>query len=343
MKASRLRIVIFGMMFFLLLLAWTPVVAFGADGDDPSYEVVGARIMYLPEMPLHITDLRYPDKSDFETRTVEVLQPRQDGQPLQNRPVIFYVHGGGWVNGYAQWYTDVLTPALVAEQGWVVVNVDYRLTSDQVYLADEQCPSYDDCDPARATKAAWYDDNIRDVAAAFDWTVAHISEYGGDARNIFLFGHSAGGHLVSLLATHEDYRTYRPHIRGVISLSGVYNLNTVNYFAYPLLDQTFRGGHTDVEALAGASPETYVRPGERLPPFFILHCQYDLPSLPAQAIAFRNQLEAVNSDVRWQYLPGYDHSSEMSAISDGEEAVTQSIIRYVRIRSGQQIYAPLIY
>ena len=30
---------------------------------------------------------------------------------------------------------DIITPALTVQQGWVVVNVDYRLTSDQVLLA----------------------------------------------------------------------------------------------------------------------------------------------------------------------------------------------------------------
>lgn len=246
------------------------------------------------------------------------------------------------MDGYADWYTDILTPTLTAQQGRVVVNVDYRLTSDQVFLADEHCPTYDTCDPPNATKAAWYDDNLQDVAAAFEWTVQNIANYGGDAQNIFLFGHSAGGHLVSLLATHDEYRPLRDHMRGVIGLSGAYNLRDLDAFFYPVLDQTFHGGHTDVAALDEASPLTYVQSGEMLPPFYVLHCEFDLPTLPEQAIAFRTKLEALGYAVEWDYLPGYTHASEMTAIADSQETVTQSIVEYIRTHLRKTIYLPLV-
>jgi len=320
------------------LIPWLPC---GADAPA-TYEVVTTQWLYLPAEPFHITDMRYPDKSDFETRSVIVYQPYEDGQPLRDRPVVFFVHGGGWVDGYADWYTDIVTPILTAQQGWVVVNVDYRLTSDQVFLADEHCATYDTCDPANATKAAWYDDNLQDVAAAFEWTVQNIETYGGDARNIFLFGHSAGGHLISLLATHDEYAALRSHMRGVISMSGAYNLKELDPLFYPALDQTFQGGHTDTAALDEASPSTYVRAGETLPPFYILHCQYDLLSLPEQAISFRNKLEALGYEVDWDYLLGYTHVTEMAAIADGQETVTQLIVEYIETHTRKTIYLPLI-
>ncbi len=311
--------------------------------DATPYAVNVQRVRYRVDEPFRVTDLRYPQISDFETRTVEVLQPTVQGRALQHRPVIIYVHGGGWVDGYASWYTDVLTPTLVMQQGWVVVNVDYRLTSNQVYRADEHCRDHFSCDPTQATKAAWYDDNLADVAAAFAWTLQHIQEYGGDPGKIFLFGHSAGGHLVSLFATHDRYRSYQPSIRGVMSLSGLYDLNTVHPFAYPLYEQTFRGGSADKQVLQEASPQTYVRSGHSLPPFLIMHCERELPSLAEQAITFRQALEYAHQDVQWAYFPGYDHVSEMSAIADGDATVTRAVIRYVEMRSGPRGFLPLIY
>jgi len=288
-----------------------------------------------PDAPFLITDVRYADKSNFETRTVEVLQPLADGGALHDRPVIFFVHGGGWVDGYADWYTQFLTPTLVTAEGFVVVNVDYRLTSDQVFLA----ATY----PQTPTKAAWYADNLEDVASALDWTVQHIAGYGGDPLNIFLLGHSAGGHLVSLLATHDSHRALRPHVRGVISLSGAYQLDELNPLIFnPLLDQTFIGGHTDQSALQAASPASYVQAGETLPPFYVLHCQLDLPSLPEQAIAFRNQLELTGHAVTWDYLPGYTHESEMTALADSQELVTQRVVDYIRTHVQKTAYLPLI-
>ncbi|MBU0512603.1 MAG: alpha/beta hydrolase [Chloroflexi bacterium] len=300
-----------------------------------NYNFVTSQVMYQPDEPFHITDTRYADKSDFETRTLTVYQPYQDGQPLRDRPVVFFVHGGGWVDGYAHWYTELLTPTLTAEQGWVVVNVDYRLTSDQVFLAETY--------PITPTKAAWYDDNLQDIGAAFDWTVKNIAAYGGDTQNIFLFGHSAGGHLVSLLATHDNYRAYRMHMRGVISMSGAYNLNELNELIFgPLLDQTFEGGHTDEAALEAASPSMYVLAGNTLPPFYVLHCQFDLLSLPEQAISFRNKLEVLDYEVSWDYLMGYTHATEMTAIAYSQEAVTQSIVGYIEAQVRKTVYLPLI-
>jgi acetyl esterase/lipase len=331
-----------GMTIFLLLFA-ASVAVVSANTTKTWYAVRISTHLYQPAHPFHITDVRYQDKSNFETRTVQVLQPMQGNAPLQQRPVIFYVHGGGWTDGYADWYTDVLTPTLVQEKGWVVVNVDYRLTSNQVYLADTWCPSWDQCNLLRATKSAWYNDNIADVAAAFDWTVAHIAEYGGDPENIYLFGHSAGGHLVSLLATHEAYATRRPHMKGIISLSGLYNLNTVNPFAWPLFDQMFRGGHTDTAALTEASPQTYVNPQAALPPFLLLYCQLDLPSLPEQALAFQQALRAANQPVQTHYLPNYNHISEMIAIANPDALVTEAVIAYVEQPVGPQLYLPLLF
>ena len=327
----------------VLLLSFFGLPRIAATSAVP-YDVIVTQRMYLPTYPCHINDARYPDRQDFETRTVIVLQPSQNGQPLHHRPVVFFVHGGGWTDGYADWYTDILTPTLVAQQGWVVVNVDYRLTSEEVTFAagTTRCPTPWSDQPIDPAKVAWYDENMQDVAAAFQWTVQNVAAYGGDTRNIFLFGHSAGAHLVSLLATHDDYRALRPYIRGVIALSGAYDLKDLNAIFYGVLDETFQGGHTDTAALDEASPVTYVRPSEALPSFYVLHCQFDLPSLPEQAITFRNRLEAAGRPVEEDYLLGYTHVTEMSAVADSEESVTQAIVAYVTRHLGKAAYLPIL-
>jgi acetyl esterase/lipase len=71
-------------------------------------------------------------------------------------------------------------------------------------------------------------EHVRDVARAFAWAHVHIGHYGGDPGQLFLLGHSAGGHLVALLATDERYlaaegRTTQD-IMGVIAVSGVYRI-----------------------------------------------------------------------------------------------------------------------
>src|SRR5438128_7600683 len=89
----------------------------------------------------------------------------------------------------------------LAERGLVVVLPNYRLSP-----------------------GVRHPEHIKDVAAAFAWTCRNAREYGGDTQQIFVAGHSAGGHLVSLLATDERYMNHqgqrRQDIRGVIGISG---------------------------------------------------------------------------------------------------------------------------
>src|SRR5438270_867168 len=71
------------------------------------------------------------------------------------------------------------------------------------------------------------------VGRADAWTRRHVRDYGGDPDRIILCGHSAGGHLVALLATDETYLkdpalkltdADRAAIRGVIGVCGVYRV-----------------------------------------------------------------------------------------------------------------------
>jgi len=87
MRSLRLAYTILGIAIWLL--AWPSATASEPIGDGPVYDVVTTRVMYQPTKPFHITDMRYPDKSDFETRTVTIYQPYLNGEPLHNRPVVF--------------------------------------------------------------------------------------------------------------------------------------------------------------------------------------------------------------------------------------------------------------
>ena len=71
--------------------------------------------------------------------------------------------------------------------------------------------------------------HINDVAQAFKWTHDNIDKYQGDKDNIFIAGHSAGGHIASLLSTNPIYLNRaglkgnpNDYIKGCVSISGVY-------------------------------------------------------------------------------------------------------------------------
>src|SRR5262249_14555624 len=107
--------------------------------------------------------------------------PRPRGRPAS--PVVGPARGGAWIPANTR--CRGLSPAVaefLASQGFGVVLPNYRLSPKVKH------PSH-----------------IQDLARAVAWAHTHIAEHGGNPDRLFLFGHSAGGHLVSLLATDEEY------------------------------------------------------------------------------------------------------------------------------------------
>jgi len=93
-------------------------------------------------------------------------------------PVIFMVHGGAWMIG------DKKSSAVVVNklnrwvpEGFLLISVNYRMAPE--------------ADPL---------EQADDVARALAFAQSKAPEWGGDPARFVLMGHSAGAHLVSLLA-----------------------------------------------------------------------------------------------------------------------------------------------
>jgi para-nitrobenzyl esterase len=101
------------------------------------------------------------------------------GASLAGRPVMVWVHGGALVTGAS----DSYNPASLVKDGVTVVTINYRLGA-LGFLADSALAS-------RAGNAGNY--GLMDQQAALRWVRANISRFGGNPRNVTLFGESAGG------------------------------------------------------------------------------------------------------------------------------------------------------
>ncbi|HEY5302236.1 MAG TPA: carboxylesterase family protein [Acetobacteraceae bacterium] len=107
--------------------------------------------------------------------------------PEGRRPVMVWLHGGGWRTGHgAVGATD--GTALARRGDVVVVTLNYRL-GVLGWLAH---PDLRDTDTG--TYANW---GLQDQIAALRWVRANIAAFGGDPANVTLFGESAGGSSVA--------------------------------------------------------------------------------------------------------------------------------------------------
>ena len=147
-----------------------------------------------------ITYYEVRDDPDAARHRLDVYRPEGKGP----YPVLLLLHGGGWVAGgkddvFGMYGYGTIARCL-AERGLVVVLPNYRLSP-----------------------GVRHPEHVKDVARAFAWAYGHCKDYRGDPRQLFVSGHSAGGHLAALLAADETYlkevgRSAKD-IRGVIGVA----------------------------------------------------------------------------------------------------------------------------
>ena len=115
-----------------------------------------------------LRDLPYVTNG-HERQRLDLFLPPDNGS---SRPLVVWVHGGGWEQGSKD---RCPAKALVA-RGYAVASIGYRLSQHAIFPAQ-----------------------IEDCKAAIRWLRAHAQEYGIDPKRVGVWGASAGGHLVALL------------------------------------------------------------------------------------------------------------------------------------------------
>ena len=74
------------------------------------------------------------------------------------------------------------------------------------------------------------DQIVQSCRKALQWISQHISNYNGDPDQLYIAGHSAGGHLASMMMTGDlDWALTIKGIKGVCAMSGLYNLLPIQF------------------------------------------------------------------------------------------------------------------
>ncbi|MCI4567946.1 carboxylesterase/lipase family protein [Lysobacter sp. CFH 32150] len=105
------------------------------------------------------------------------------------RPVLFYIHGGGYNNGSGS--SPLYDGGNLCRRGdVVVVTVNHRLNAfGYLYLAQFGEPDF----------ACSGNVGQLDLVQALQWVRQHAHEFGGDAGNVTVFGQSGGGAKIATL------------------------------------------------------------------------------------------------------------------------------------------------
>ena len=144
------------------------------DGTTP-----GNRAMQ-PQVPVGPAWVEQPSE---DCLFLNIHTPASDDRA---RPVLFWIHGGGYFIGAG---IDQDGSGLAAQGDVVVVTVNYRLG----VFGFLDLSKYDKSLAGSASNA------FRDQILALEWVRENIADYGGDPDNVTIFGCSAGGASVNAL------------------------------------------------------------------------------------------------------------------------------------------------
>jgi len=229
-------------------------------------------------------------------------------------PVIFYVHGGGWVWGDR----DDAAPMLrwLADRGWLVVSTDYTLSTPTTNL---------------------WNFTHGQVGCAAAWVKANIARYGGDPARIGIVGESAGGNLavnVSYMAALGELESTCggevPKFKAVsVSFPVVdpasFNRNPDRVLAQASRDMTtsYTGGDPDQFPQRYAAISSFKHINRQAPPTLIIVGEADHLVPPEPAYEFARQASAVGIDARLVRVPFADHGFTVVPGSLGDQGFRQ--------------------
>lgn len=239
----------------------------------PKIEVPVIPVIETPHIRL-LNDLNY---GTSPKQKLDLYLPANTQKPFTT---VFFIHGGSWTNGDRVMYGHL--GRYFASNGIGCIIPSYRL------YPEVKC-----------------DGEINDLTQAFIWTQNHLEEYGGQKGRLFLFGHSSGAHLASLLATNTQFLSLVGHspneIKGVIAMSGLYTVDWNVKIAG--LNQIFDG----LDKIK-YSPANFVVSS---PPFLVMYAENDYRHLIRQGKSFLNKLIEAGNPAELFVVPQEDHASEI--------------------------------
>ena len=200
------------------------------------------------------------------------------------KDVFIFIHGGNWSRGKKTTYN--FFGSRMARKNVVTVVIDYPLSPE-----------------------ADYQDMTSASAQAIQWVRKNIERYGGNPMNIYVSGHSSGGHLAALVTLDNRYfealKMANP-IKGIILLDAA-GLDMPGFIKID-------NGHRQVNLMTfsadstiweDASPLHHLRSG--MPPMLIYTGEKTYPLILEGNEKFIQRLNHYKTDVTYYMIRGKKH------------------------------------
>ena len=209
-------------------------------------------------------DLRY---GEDERNRIDYFAARRDG------PVLMFIHGGYWQNRAKELFAFVAEGPLA--WGINVALIGYTLAPQKRL-----------------------DHIVAEIHAAAGWLAQSIPMLGGDPKQLFASGWSAGGHLTAMAMSHAA-------VRGGLAISGIYDL------------EPMRLSYINNKLRLDEAEARRNSPGPTGKPLYVAYGADELPELRRQSEDYARLLNRKATSV-----PGRNHFNVLEELASPHGALT---------------------
>lgn len=237
---------------------------------------------------------------------LDLYRPSRRADPA---PVVVFFYGGSWQMGDKADYAFV--GKALAAKGFLTVIPDYRIYPE-----------------------VRYPDFLRDGAEAVRWARDNAGRYGGDPKQLFLMGHSAGAYNAVTLTVDERWLAEAGvdaprEVRGTVGISGPYDF-------LPLRDPTLMTIFGPEATRPRTQPVAYVDGKE--PPLLLLHGLKDTTVYPRNAERLAARVREHGGRVEVKFYKGLNHTAAIGAVAAPLRflaPVLDDAVRFMRARGSE--------
>ncbi|MGK2909763.1 MAG: alpha/beta fold hydrolase [Sphingobium sp.] len=254
------------------------------------------RILRYPGDIAVSADVVFSSIPGFRPLTLDLYRSATDKAA---KPLVIYVHGGGWMAGHTRQsgafsdFTQVL--ADLAKRGYVVASLEYRLSLEAPFPAA-----------------------INDVRAAIRFLKANADRFGIDPAHVAIWGGSAGGQLAALAALDcgrapdgedKSNATQSDCVQGAVGWYGVYDFAAMPKSTTPRAENTYLDCEKTAcpaDRVTAASAAAHVDKND--PPMLLIHGSDDKTVPAEQSRILAQKLRSANVPVELTIIPAVGHS-----------------------------------
>lgn len=288
----------------LLMMKFMPKSLMKLDTSPKGIEKLRKMFNGVKSIPIVKKNINIEHKSVMgEDNNIIPIRIYKSDTVRENSQILYFIHGGGFFAGSPD-VVEEFIKLIVEKTDIIAVSVDYRLAPENPYPAGH-----------------------KDCYSTLKWIYENAEDLGGDRKNIFVAGDSAGGNLTQYCTT-RDMEDDFGMVKGQLLLYPTVNMAGTEdeYYKWSIDEYEMAPKHKDgltmminmfgsltslgdilgTTKIENGYLSPYIRNPKGLPPTFITVGEHDF--LKVESLAYAVKLTSAGVKTKTVLYKGFGHA-----------------------------------